>query len=127
VEIFNKHKNDNNQITKDEFALFLEIFINNSENNNGCNDYDLLRSLVLEKEEVNQHLIDDHSEDDEDDEDDGEMPEDLLNLSARTQQRWIIFRSLYTMAFGTSIVMIFSEPMVAVFDALGTALGIDNF
>jgi len=82
---------------------------------------------VLEKEEVNQHLIDDHSEDDEDDEDDGEMPEDLLNLSARTQQRWIIFRSLYTMAFGTSIVMIFSEPMVAVFDALGTALGIDNF
>lgn len=66
-------------------------------------------------------------EEGEDSDEDGEMPEDLLDLEPAEQQKWLIIRSLYTMGLGTLIVMLFSDPMVSVFDAMGTAINVDNF
>lgn len=55
------------------------------------------------------------------------MPEDLIDLEPHEQQKWLIIRSLYTMAMGTALVMVFSDPMVNVFNSFGTALNMESF
>lgn len=93
------------------------------------NENSLHSHLIERKESVHGNQVEDESENgDDDDEDDGvEMPEDLVDLPHDQQQKWIIFRSLSQMIFGAAIVMIFSDPMVSTFDAMGDAIKVDSF
>jgi len=67
--------------------------------------------------------------DDGEDDDEPEIPEDILDLhlSPEKQRSKLLQRSLYLMGVGTFIVLLFSDPMVDVLDALGTRTGIPAF
>lgn len=67
----------------------------------------------------------DHWEDDALEEE--EMPEDLADLEPREQQRRIKFRALWKMAFGSALVLIFSDPAVDAMAELGKRLHISPF
>lgn len=66
-------------------------------------------------------------EDGDEDSDEEEVPEDLAHLSEDQQQRRILLRSFYTMGGGTLLVLLFSDPMVAVMDVLAKRIGISAF
>lgn len=64
----------------------------------------------------------------EEEEDDGEeIPEDLVSLSPEEQQKWIWFRAIWRMLLGTILVVLFSDPIVDCFTAIGDRLGIRPF
>eukprot|EP00929_Paragymnodinium_shiwhaense_P085292 TRINITY_DN45708_c0_g2_i1.p1 TRINITY_DN45708_c0_g2~~TRINITY_DN45708_c0_g2_i1.p1 ORF type:complete len:583 (-),score=162.57 TRINITY_DN45708_c0_g2_i1:110-1858(-) len=73
----------------------------------------------------NQETQEEEEEDDDDEE--CEIPEDLSKLTPEEQQRRILQRALYQMGVGTLIVLLFSDPMCDVLDALGTRTGINPF
>lgn len=134
--VFEQYKNSTASVDTHHFSDFITHY--NDENKAKYRDskeyfsYQELQKIVREQKQNddNQNLLENgynDSEEAESEEDDGEMPEDLMHLSPKEQQKWLIIRSLYTMAAGTAIVMIFSDPMVAVFNSMGTALSIDSF
>eukprot|EP00922_Rhytidocystis_sp_ex-Travisia-forbesii_P021939 GHVS01032141.1.p1 GENE.GHVS01032141.1~~GHVS01032141.1.p1 ORF type:complete len:451 (+),score=64.13 GHVS01032141.1:147-1499(+) len=61
------------------------------------------------------------------DNEDEEVPEDLTGLPAAEQQRRIKLRSLKMMCIGTSLVLVFADPLVNVFSDIGTRTGISSF
>lgn len=68
----------------------------------------------------------DNTEDEEEEEEE-EVPEDLAHLSIHEQQRKIKMRAAYQMFVGTTLVLIFSDPMVDVLSAVGERTGIPAF
>jgi len=63
-----------------------------------------------------------------DDEEDGEdIPEDLLSLPFEEQQRSIWFRAIWRMLLGTTLVILFSDPMVDCFTEIGDRIGVRPF
>lgn len=65
--------------------------------------------------------------DDQDEEEEEEAPEDLKDLSPEEQQRRIKNRSFNMMGLGTLLIVLFSDPMVAVMSELGVRTGISGF
>ena len=63
----------------------------------------------------------------ESDSDEEEMPEDIAALPPHQQQRAIKIRACWQMALGTTLVLIFSDPMVDCLSALGERTGISPF
>lgn len=64
----------------------------------------------------------------DDDDDEEEVPEDLVDSDNPTKQMFnIMFRACWQMAFGTLIVVIFSDPMVDCLSDLGTFTGVPAF
>eukprot|EP01068_Selenidium_serpulae_P006273 Selendium_serpulae@DN4327_c0_g1_i1.p1 len=63
----------------------------------------------------------------EEEEEKEEMPEDLADLSPSEQQKRVLFRAFSMMAFGTILVLVFSDPMVDVLSNLGERTGIPAF
>jgi hypothetical protein len=53
------------------------------------------------------------------DEEEAEMPDDLTDLSPEEQQYRVKVRAAYLMAVGTSLVLLFSDPMVDVLNEIG--------
>ena len=74
----------------------------------------------LVNSEHKKDLEDDAS--DEDDEEEEEIPDDLKNLSPKQQMFRIKLRSAWQMALGTTLVLIFSDPMVDCFSTLGSKI-----
>mmetsp|Transcript_130454 Transcript_130454/g.325426 ORF Transcript_130454/g.325426 Transcript_130454/m.325426 type:complete len:612 (-) Transcript_130454:80-1915(-) len=66
-------------------------------------------------------------EEDDDDDEEQEWPEDVRDLPADEQRRIVLRRSFWQMALGTLIVLLFSDPMVDVFDTLGDRIGVPPF
>jgi len=63
----------------------------------------------------------------EDEEEEEEIPDDLTHLSPKQQRIRIILRSAWMMGLGVLLVIVFSDPMVDVFSALGTKLNVNSF
>lgn len=66
-------------------------------------------------------------DDDEGDDDEGEMPEDLRDLEFHEQRRRLLVRSFTTMALGTFLVVVFSDPMTDVLGDIGRRSGVPAF
>uniref|UniRef100_A0A7S2FKF6 EF-hand domain-containing protein n=1 Tax=Octactis speculum TaxID=3111310 RepID=A0A7S2FKF6_9STRA len=66
-------------------------------------------------------------EDGDESDDDGEMPEDLVGLDVEEQQRRLLMRSFQTMALGTFLVVVFSDPMTDVLGDIGRRSGVPAF
>lgn len=66
-------------------------------------------------------------EEDNEDDDDGEMPDDLRGLPVDEQHRRLLMRSFKTMAIGTLLVVIFSDPMTDVLGDIGRRSGVSAF
>merc|ERR1719330_1508397 len=68
-------------------------------------------------------------DDEEDDEEAAEVPEDIRaqDLPPEMQNRRVLLRAFYQMGVGAAIVLLFSDPMVGVLDALGDRTGVPNF
>mmetsp|Transcript_5711 Transcript_5711/g.13891 ORF Transcript_5711/g.13891 Transcript_5711/m.13891 type:complete len:279 (+) Transcript_5711:894-1730(+) len=94
-----------------------------------CMDASTLLSCVDPSDDVDSprdNPFDDQAEGDEDDEEE-EVPEDLKYLSPEKQQFQIKLRAAYKMAFGTLLVLVFSDPAVEVLSAIGTICNISPF
>lgn len=63
----------------------------------------------------------------ESDDDGDSPPEDLEHLDPKARQFWILIRSFRTMLFGTLLVVVFSDPMVAVLATIGERMNISPF
>lgn len=66
-------------------------------------------------------------DDEEEDEDEPEMPDELRELSPQDQMNRVMNMSLYKMALGTLLVILFSDPMVSVLSEVGKRTGISSF
>jgi Ca2+/Na+ antiporter len=65
--------------------------------------------------------------DDENEEEEEEGPEDLLDLDPEEQQRAIKIRAFVMLAVGTTLVVLFSDPMVDVLKQMSKRLNIPAF
>jgi len=76
-----------------------------------------------------EHLAEkvEEQEEEEDDEEEEEVPEDLASLPPHKQKLRILLRSGWMMGVGTVIVLLFSDPMVDVLNALGNRAKINPF
>ena len=71
---------------------------------------------------------DGEEEEEEEDEDEPEIPEDFAGITDRAVlAKKILYRSLYQMIIGTTLVLLFSDPMVGVFSELGNRTSIPAF
>ena len=68
---------------------------------------------------------DEESSDDAEEEED--MPEEFVDLTAEEQQAAVLIRSSWICGIGTFLVVLFSDPMVDVFNELGARTGIPQF
>eukprot|EP00026_Physarum_polycephalum_P005161 Phypoly_transcript_05190.p1 GENE.Phypoly_transcript_05190~~Phypoly_transcript_05190.p1 ORF type:complete len:592 (+),score=139.22 Phypoly_transcript_05190:164-1939(+) len=66
-------------------------------------------------------------EEEEEDEDEEEVPEDLAHLPPKKRTMRILLRSGWMMGLGTVVVLLFSDPMVDVLNAMGKELNIAPF
>lgn len=63
----------------------------------------------------------------EDDDEEEEVPEDLKDEDPETERRRILMRSFGMMFFGTALVLLFSDPTVAVMQDMAERLNISGF
>lgn len=78
-------------------------------------------SISLAEEKVSNS--DEYSHDSEEE----EIPEDLADLTPAQQQARIKLRASWMMAFGTALVLVFSDPAVDVLNEIGVRTGIPAF
>lgn len=88
--------------------------------------------FVLEKTPNGRHteptsVTTDVEGEDTDEEEHEEMPEDLSHLDPQTQQFHVKMRAAWLMIVGTTLVLVFSDPMVDVMGAVGDRTGISSF
>ena len=55
------------------------------------------------------------------------MPEEFKALSPAEQQRAVLNRSMYMLPVGTTLVLVFSDPLVDCLDEIGDRTGIPDF
>lgn len=65
--------------------------------------------------------------DDEENTEDEDMPEDLADLSPQEQRSRLKKRAFSKLAFGTALVLVFSDPMCDNLTCMGTKLGVNPF
>jgi len=75
--------------------------------------------------DAERHIASNVNEDD--DEEEEEMPEDIANLSPDEQQRAIKKKAFFMLAVGTSLVLLFSDPMVDVMQEIAVRVNISPF
>ena len=91
--------------------------------------YELMQSSDELKARYAKHNIvasynelDKSVDEENDDEEEPEMPEDLADLTPEEQQYRVKVRASYLMALGTTLVLLFSDPMVDVLNEIGVRL-----
>jgi Ca2+/Na+ antiporter len=119
-------KDSNNTLCYDEFiiACYLIITTNDSVRSARPN-----RTSIIEVSAAfNSRIINDENEDnDDDDEEEEQVPEDFTSLSPEEQQ-FAIKKRAFTMLFiGTTLVLVFSDPMVEVLSEVAVRLDIPAF
>lgn len=113
----NLDTNQDGQIEYDEFVEYMPTFMTNRANKR----YDVTEVVTSNEE----NLL--GGADIEEDEDEEEVPEGLRHIDPETQIRNVMYRSFTMMAIGTTLVLIFSDPMVGVLSDVGSRLGIQPF
>lgn len=81
----------------------------------------------MELSEIHDEKQSDKEEVDEDSEEEEEFPEDLADLPPKEQRKRLIWRSCWMMLLGTTIVVLFSDPMISVLSEIGYVTGIPPF
>jgi len=155
-EAFNKYDKDSNGVLdKKEINLFLrdfnesidndevaEIFDHIDSDNNGTVDYDefigacysiiknqrrrestvagVIKSLPGNQEEFHSNLFADEEEEED-------VPEDIVTLSPEKQQQVIKQRAFTMLVFGTTLVIVFSDPMVDVMGEIANRMSLSPF
>jgi len=105
--------NNSGDITMDELTALLITYLN---------DEQMMAKFAENSEKVPTAAADD------DDEEVEEVPEDLAIGTPEEQQKRILMRSGWMMAFGMSLVIIFSDPLVECFNHWGSAVfGVSPF
>jgi Ca2+/Na+ antiporter len=56
-----------------------------------------------------------------------EMPDDLTDLNPQEQQKRVIYRSIRLMAFGTFLILVFSEPAIGVMTEIAYRIQVNPF
>jgi len=116
----NADKDHNKFLDKQEFLDFFTTIITSTESlpwESGAREAS--KSATTE---------DDDDGDDEDEEDEAdEIPDQFKDLPPDKQRQAILFESFKSMAIGTILVVLFSDPMVAVLGQIGKATGIPAF
>jgi len=82
-----------------------------------ANSMDVEGATQQEQEQANE----------EDEEEEVEIPEDIRDLPPALQRARVLRRSLWLTGVGTVIVILFSDPMVDVLDAIGNRIGVPPF
>lgn len=82
---------------------------------NGCADPDLILNNIFEGGEEGGQ------------EEEEEVPEDITSLPPHEQQRIIKQRAFTMLAIGTTLVLIFSDPMVDVMQEIASRAGLNSF
>lgn len=72
-------------------------------------------------------IEDGEGEEGEEEEEGPELPDDVRSMSPAEQRRWVLMSSCKQMGLGTLIVLLFSDPMVDVLNALGVRTGVPPF
>eukprot|EP00919_Chromeraceae_sp_WS-2016_P001894 GHVR01004530.1.p1 GENE.GHVR01004530.1~~GHVR01004530.1.p1 ORF type:complete len:564 (+),score=96.71 GHVR01004530.1:78-1769(+) len=112
-------KDNSGEIDFDEFvAAMIEYVIQSPHSNDSIES----RKISGNTTQSPHSFTGDESEDEME-----EVPEDLAHLSPEEQQLRIKLRAFYLMAIGTSLVLLFSDPMVGVFSSMGKRFGISGF
>jgi len=127
-----------------EFAVAMKAFIEQKNKHIAEGDYASaevnensvsLHSLVLGAEQGKEETLEiktsSHEKgkegEEEDDEEEDEIPEDIAKLPPHKQKLRILLRSGWMMGVGTVVVLLFSDPMVDVLNALGHQMNIAPF
>jgi Ca2+/Na+ antiporter len=104
--------NNSGDITMDEFTLLVQSLLS---------DEQMMAQLAATSEKVPTAPADD-------DEEEEEVPEDLAVGTFEEQQKKILMRSGWMMAFGMGLVLVFSDPLVECFNHWGSAVfGVSPF
>lgn len=86
------------------------------------------QSLTQELAQASQNdVLKSEGNGEEEGEEEEEIPEEFESLSVEEQQRAIKLRSFFMLAGGTALVIIFSDPMVGVFQEVSHRIGISAF
>ena len=125
-------RDGSNSIDFDEFITACYLIITNHglendgvDNEAKAEETSNRRSSLLPSS-ISSRLLNDEEEGDEEDEEE-EVPEDFTHLSPE-QQQTAIKRRAFTMLFiGTSLVLIFSDPMVDVLSVTADRIGVPAF
>lgn len=114
--------NGDGLIELDEFVEYMPKFIiSRAKHRHGIHGGSVQANTNGEEDENGNNEADDMEEEDE------EMPEDLRHLDPELQIRRVIGRAFSQMAWGTALVLIFSDPMVSVMSDIGSRLNISAF
>jgi len=114
-------KDSNNSLSYDEFivACYLIITTNDSARSK--------RTSIIEVSAAFASRIINEENEDDDEEEEEQVPEDFTSLSPEEQQ-FAIKKRAFTMLFiGTSLVLVFSDPMVEVLSEVAVRIDIPAF
>lgn len=97
--------------------------------------YDMMVNRGITGSETNTRIriveggskVEEEDDDDDEEDEEEEVPEDLLSLPPDQQRFHILLRACYMMAFGTFLVLLFSDPMVDVLSEVGTRIDVSPF
>jgi len=106
--------NDDGEVSFDEFTTYLYKFMN---------DPKKMEKAVKFSNPCLMRKVDSHCEDDEED----VMPDDIAMCAPEKQMRLVVLRSVWMMALGTALVLVFSDPMVDCLSEWGNRLGVSAF
>lgn len=113
--------NRDGRVELDEFVEYMPKFIiSQARSHRGSN----WNEFVADQPEQPDEEGGDQESSDEEDE---EVPEDLRHADPKKQIRRVTIRAFTQMAWGTALVLIFSDPMVAVLNDFGARIGVSAF
>jgi len=105
---------DKNQDGGVNFVEFQACFIN-------------LAASPPKRPELPTHEEQDADEEEEEEEEEDDPVADLAHLPNDQKKKWILMRSFRQMGLGTLLVLLFSDPMVECFSAIGNRTGVSAF
>jgi len=118
-------KSDSDSITFEEFFRYMTFhhLIEKFDKSKPLEAWARQKITVEVKKEENKE----EEDEEEDEEEEPEIPEDIKELPYKEQQREIIKKSFIQMGIGLLLVLVFSDPMVEILNALGGCIKINTF
>lgn len=120
-------------VTDDEISTLFTKYDNDGSGNIDYNEFVQACYFIITSvhhttksstSEIERHIASNLKEDDDEED---EIPEDIASLSPDEQQRAIKKKAFIMLAAGTSLVLLFSDPMVDVMQEIATRVNISPF